>query len=126
MTANVIAMTRVLLEPIVMVLMLPTMADRCRAGIDLAVESVDDLGWRALAAVSLSMKTKSRDRRSGDAVGWCRRNLWWPCRWYPMGSGPGPGSGNGEGIPGGTSRCGVSGGVGVRAGPGLGLVGVGI
>jgi hypothetical protein len=43
----------------------------------------------------------------------------------PMGSGLGPGSGNGEGIPGGTSRCGVSGGVGVRAGPGLGFVGVG-
>src|SRR6266542_2287677 len=43
----------------------------------------------------------------------------------PIGSGPGPGSGNGEGTPGGTSRCGVSGGVGVRAGPGLGFAGVG-
>src|SRR6266849_2969675 len=45
----------------------------------------------------------------------------------PMGSAPGPGtcSGNGEGIPGGTSCCGVSGGVGVRAGPGLGFAGVG-
>jgi hypothetical protein len=42
----------------------------------------------------------------------------------PIGSGPGPGSGNGEGTARDTSRCGVSDGVGVRAGPGLGFVGV--
>jgi hypothetical protein len=45
----------------------------------------------------------------------------------PIGSGSEAGTcgGNGEGIPGGTSCCGVSGGVGVRAGPGLGFAGVG-
>jgi len=43
----------------------------------------------------------------------------------PMGSGPGLGacSGNGEGIPGGNSRRGLSGGVGVRAGAGSGFAG---
>jgi len=42
-----------------------------------------------------------------------------------MGSGPGLGacSGNGEGIPGGNSRRGLSGGVGVRAGAGSGFAG---